>query len=167
MAAALVPGDEATYPALTTPTRRLRPRQASLTTASSNPRQGPALPACWAEQFGVLLGDHEALELLAGAATQLVHAQVPAATGSAIGMAARLAALQKPIGGVGGIAIVFRRLVSRTIAQQWANVFDAAMRPFQYALQARAGTRTGSALEGCLGRRPSGHPCLAWHSELL
>ena len=34
----------------------------------------------------------------------------------------------------------FRRLVSRTLAKQWATVFDEATRPYQFALQARAGT---------------------------
>ena len=35
---------------------------------------------------------------------------------------------------------VFRRLVSRALAKGWANTFDKATRPFQFALQASAGT---------------------------
>ena len=55
---------------------------------------------------------------------------------------ARLTALRKPGGGVRGIATgdCFRRLVARALAKQWAPDFDAATRPFQYALQARSGT---------------------------
>ena len=54
----------------------------------------------------------------------------------------RLTALQKPAGGVRGIATgdCFRRLVARAVAKQWSPTFDAAARPVQYALQARAGT---------------------------
>ena len=55
---------------------------------------------------------------------------------------ARLTALSKPDGGVRGIATgdVFRRLVSRALAKGWATTFDRATRPYQFALQARAGT---------------------------
>ena len=54
----------------------------------------------------------------------------------------RLTALRKPGGGVRGIATgdCFRRLVAHTLAKQRAPEFDAATRPFQYALQARSGT---------------------------
>ena len=55
---------------------------------------------------------------------------------------ARLTALSKPNGGVRGIATgeVLRRLASRVLARQYAEIFDAATRPFQYALRTRAGT---------------------------
>ena len=55
---------------------------------------------------------------------------------------ARLTVLRKPDGCVRGIATgdAFRRLVARTPAKQWAAVFDEATRPYQFALQARAGT---------------------------
>ena len=53
---------------------------------------------------------------------------------------ASLTALRKPDGGVRGIATgdVFRRLVSKALATEWADKFDQATRPFQFALQARA-----------------------------
>ena len=35
---------------------------------------------------------------------------------------------------------VFRRLVSRALAKGWATTFDRATHPYQFALQARAGT---------------------------
>ena len=61
--------------------------------------------------------------------------------GAALALA-RLTALRKLTGGVRGIATgdCFRRLVARALAKQWAPVFDAATRPFPYALQARSGT---------------------------
>ena len=60
---------------------------------------------------------------------------------------ARLTALRKPgwseeHGGVRGIATgdAFRRLVSRTLARQYAADFATATAPYQFALQTRAGT---------------------------
>ena len=95
-----------------------------------------------AEHLKVLLQDQPALELLAYAATRLANAQVPASIVPGLAFA-RLTALSKPDGGVRGIATgdVFRRLVSRALAKGWATTFDrATTRPYQFALQARAGT---------------------------
>ena len=94
-----------------------------------------------AEHLKMLLQDAEAMELLADAATLLARAHVPPEIQTVLAMA-RLTALRKPDGGVRGIATgdAFRRLVSRTLAKQWATVFDEATRPYQFALQARAGT---------------------------
>ena len=57
--------------------------------------------------------------------------------------------MRKPAGGVRGIASsdTFRRLVSRCLARQYADTFDQATRPYQFALQTRAGT---DALSGKL-----------------
>ena len=57
--------------------------------------------------------------------------------------------MDKPAGGVRGIATgdTFRRLVSRCLARQYADTFDEATRPYQFALQTRAGT---DALSGML-----------------
>ena len=51
-----------------------------------------------------------------------------------------MTALRKPSGGVRGIATgdAFRRILARALAHEWAPVFDAATRPFQYANQVRA-----------------------------
>ena len=89
----------------------------------------------------LLLQDGEAIELLAEASTLLGQARVPADVCKALAMA-RLTALRKPDGGVRGIATndMFRRLVSKALAREWADKFDQATRPFQFALQARAGT---------------------------
>ena len=53
-----------------------------------------------------------------------------------------MTALQKPDGGVRGIVVgdVFRRLVARTLAQQFSSQVEGATHPFQYALSTRAGT---------------------------
>ena len=81
------------------------------------------------------------LDMLAQAATQLANADVPESVLRALALS-RLTALSKPAGGVRGIATgdTLRRLVSRTLARQFAPVFDRATRPYQFALQARAGT---------------------------
>ena len=49
-------------------------------------------------------------------------------------------ALQKPNGGVRGIVVgdVVRRLVAKTMAKQFMTKFEAATKPFQYALATRA-----------------------------
>ena len=74
------------------------------------------------------------------AASVLAHARVPPAVVAALALA-RMTALQKPDGGVRGIATgdVFRRLVSRALAKTWASTFDEAARPYQHALSARTG----------------------------
>ena len=100
--------------------------------------------------------DLEALELLAKAATRLAQARLPPDIAAGLAMA-WLAALRKPDGGVRGIATgdVFRRLGSRTLAKSWADTFDHATRPFQYALQARAGTDALAAqVRSALSLRP-------------
>ena len=53
----------------------------------------------------------------------------------------RMTALQKPDGGVPGIVVgdYLRRLVSRTLAMQFAQKAEDATSPFQYALKTRAG----------------------------
>ena len=83
-----------------------------------------------AEHLKLLLVDINATELLIEAATQLARAHVPADVPPALAMA-RLTALRKPDGGVLGMATgdVFRRLVSKTPARQWATTFDLENTP--------------------------------------
>ena len=56
----------------------------------------------------------------------------------------RMTALRKPQGGVRGIVCgdLFRRMVSRTMAQQFGPEIEQACSPFQYALSTRAGTES-------------------------
>ena len=63
----------------------------------------------------------------------------------------------KSPGGARGIATgdVFRRLVSRALAQGWADTFDQATRPYQFALKAWAGTDALAAhVRASLDMRP-------------
>ena len=75
------------------------------------------------------------------------RAQAPQAALDAIALS-RLTALRKPNGGVRGIATgdVFRRLVSRALARAFSGELDEATRPFQFALQTRAGTDSLAAM---------------------
>eukprot|EP00959_Pyramimonas_sp_CCMP1952_P189265 3959053-Pyramimonas_sp.AAC.1 len=59
-----------------------------------------------------------------------------------------MTALQKPDNGVRGIAArdVFRRLVTRALAQQFAEQFAAATAAIQFALATRAGTDCAAML---------------------
>ena len=169
-AAALAPGTEDTFAALSDPARRppallaeipadvrdLQPdAPATLTDAAvgqalRSSRRGTAasLSGATCEHYKVLLDDAEAFELFAHAANLLASAQIPANIAAALGVS-RLTALRKPAGGVRGIATgdTFRRLVSRCLARQYADAFDQVTRPYQFALQTRAGT---DALSGML-----------------
>ena len=162
-AAELAPGNEATWRLLADPARRppqprtpvpsevadyqpsspLQLGPTAIAAALRDAKRGGAagLTGMRAEHLKVLLQDQPALELLAYAATRLANAQVPASIVPGLALA-RLTALSKPDGGVRGIATgdVFRRLVSRALAKGWATTFDRATRPYQFALQARAGT---------------------------
>ena len=94
-----------------------------------------------AEHDKLLFQDVEAQDLLAYAATRVAHALVPPTIAAGVAMA-RLTAFRKPDAGVRGIATgdAFRRLVALTLALQWALTIDQATRPFQFAMQSRAGT---------------------------
>ena len=60
----------------------------------------------------------------------------------------KMTALRKANGGVRGIAAgdVFRRLVTRAIAQQFADILNEETAPYQFALSTRAGTDCASML---------------------
>ena len=75
------------------------------------------------------------------AANILARAEIPAEIKMAVALA-RMTALDKGKGKVRGIATgdTFRRAVAKTLAQQFAEEFDKACSPFQFALSTRAGT---------------------------
>ena len=100
----------------------------------------PGLSGATAEHFKLLLDDGEALTLFTGALTQLATAHVPPEVLTAISQS-RLTALAKPGGGARGIATgdSLRRLTSRILARKFVATFDVATRPYQFALQTRAG----------------------------
>ena len=93
------------------------------------------------EHLKVCLELEDTSELLADAAQHLARADIQRDVAESLRMA-RLTALAKKSGGVRGIATgeVLRRLVARTVAQQFAKQFDAATQPYQFALSTRAGT---------------------------
>ena len=112
-----------------------------MATALREAKRGGAagLSGMRAEHLKMLLQHTEAMELLADAATLLARAHVPPEIQTALAMV-RLTALRKPDGGVRGIATgdAFRRLVSRTLAKQWATEFDEATRPYHTTLREAA-----------------------------
>ena len=83
--------------------------------------------------------DEEATLAFADVATLLARAQVPTSIAAAIALG-RLVALRKP-GGSRGLVVgdLLRRLVARTLAQQFSQQLDAACHPHQYALSTRTG----------------------------
>ncbi|CAE7397509.1 unnamed protein product, partial [Symbiodinium pilosum] len=121
----LAPGDEATWEALTDPAKRpaqartpvpdellhCQPEEPARITARAiaqtlrEARRGaaPGLSGARAEHFKLLLSDADGLELLMHAASVLAQARVPPAVAAALALA-RMTALQKPDGGVRGIA---------------------------------------------------------------
>ena len=94
-----------------------------------------------AEHLRVLLHCPVAIVAFSEVATALARADVPDEIMDAIRLG-RLTVLRKPNGGVRGIVVrdIVRRLVGRTMAQQFSKRVEVATSPFQYALSTRAGT---------------------------
>ena len=111
-----------------------------------------------AEILRLVLDEEDASQLFFEVASLLARAHVPesAVAGLALG---RLVALSKPGGGTRGLVVgdFLRRLVARTIAQQFASDFEAACNPHQYALSTRAGAE---ALVHTLRARTQADPSL-------
>ena len=168
-AAALAPGTDETFRALSDPTRRppsrrrempakvlshepaeavtLSVQQVAESLRSAKRGSAPGLSGATVDHYKLLLDDPAALELLAFAVNCLARADVPPVIVQALSLS-RLTALRKPGGGVRGIATgdVFRRLVSKVLARAFANVFDEDTRPYQFALSTRAGTDSLAAM---------------------
>ena len=94
-----------------------------------------------AEHLRILLDCERASHALYEVAVGLARADVPREMLGALRLG-RLTALRRPNGGVRGIVAgdILRRLVARTMAQQYAVRVEKATSPFQYALSTRAGT---------------------------
>ena len=162
------PGDEGTLQQLRDPARRpsepYKPINADLWQYSPNslidlPRSAlfanlrrsrrgaaPGPSGYTSEIVRLVLDAESAIESLSTVATRLAKAKLPAPISAALGLG-RLVAVRKPAGGVRGIVVgdFLRRLVARTLAQQFATAFDQATRPHQYALATRAGTEAPRA----------------------
>ena len=103
--------------------------RAALLTNLRRARKGsaPGPSGFTAEMLRLVLDDEEATLAFADAATLLARAQVPTAIAAAIALG-RLVALRKPSGGSRGLVVgdLLRRLVARTLAQQFSQQLDAA-----------------------------------------
>ena len=108
----------------------------NLRTARRGAAGGPS--GATAEHLKLLLESQVCTDLFVEAATKLARGRVPPEIVSAI-RSGRSTALQKPDGGIRGIVVgdVFRRLVARTLAQQFGPQVECATHPFQYALSTR------------------------------
>lgn len=126
---------------------RLTPQEIGDALRTAKRGAAPGLSGATMEYYKVFLEDEEALHLFSHAINKLATADVPAHILAALARA-RLTALAKPRGGVRGIATgdAFRRLTSRALARHFATTFDMATRPYQFALQTRAGTDALAAL---------------------
>ena len=94
-----------------------------------------------AESLRLILDDEEATNKLIQVTQQIARAELPDTASQALGLG-RLVALQKPNGRVRGLVIgdLLRRLVARSLAQQFSQHIQQACSPHQYALSTRAGT---------------------------
>ena len=116
------------------------PPKLSLPTCASRRGDAPGPSGYTAEIVRLLLDDPSAAESLHAVAQRLARAELPPSASQSLGLG-RLVAVRKPAGGVRGLIVgdFLRRLVARSLAQQFATAFDLATRPHQYALATRAG----------------------------
>ena len=93
------------------------------------------------EYLKLALDNATALSNLTCVAQCFARAQVPPTIADAMRLGA-LTALQKPDGGIRGIVAgeVFRRVVSKSLAAQFAEEFQTACLPHQLGMSTRAGT---------------------------
>ena len=111
----------------------------NLHTARRGAAAGPS--GMTAEHLKPLLADTVCTRLFGEVTGQFAGGLMPEEVLQAVKLG-RMTALAKPDGGVRGIVAgdVFRRVVARTMAQQFTPLAEAATHPFQYALSTRAGT---------------------------
>ena len=111
---------------------------ANLRRARKGAAPGPS--GLTAEMLRVVLDDADASQSFSDVASQLACARVPDDIVPALGLG-RVVALSKPNGGTRGLVIgdFLRRLVARTLAQQYAAPLAEACHPHQYALGSRVG----------------------------
>ena len=113
------------------------------TTSLCRARKGaaPGPSGLTAETLRLVLDDEEATNKLIQVTQQIARAELPDTASQALGLG-RLVALQKPNGRVRGLVIgdLLRRLVARSLAQQFSQHIHQACSPHQYALSTRAAT---------------------------
>ena len=161
-AQSLAPGTAATLNALLDPTRRppelQRFNEEVLTSQPAVPiqldakifsdclRTAPkgssgALSGTRYEFLKLAFDDAATLASLTHIAQIMARAQIPPEVATALSTGA-LTAIQKPAGGIRGIVAgeAMKRLVSKTLAKQFAPELQAACLPYQFGLSTRAGT---------------------------
>jgi hypothetical protein len=125
------------------PTEAVRLKRQLFVQNFSRAKKGsaPGPSGSTAEHYKTVLDDELCTEFLADAAADLAQAKVPPRVARALGLG-RMVSLRKPDGRVRGIVggDFFRRLVARTLAQQFGTQFHEACSPWQYVLTTRAGT---------------------------
>ena len=113
------------------------------TTSLCRARKGaaPGPSGLTAKTLRLVLDDEEATNKLIQVTQLIARAELPDTASQALGLG-RLVALQKPNGRVRGLVIgdLLRRLVARSLAQQFSQHIHQACSPHQYALSTRAGT---------------------------
>ena len=152
-AAPTAPATHSTLEELRDPARRPPEPYQHLSPEVSNfqPDQPIQLPApqppeiqtrSTSDTLRLVLDDEEATQRLTAVAQSLARADVPPSIIPCLGLG-RMVALQKPNGRARGIIIgdVLRRLVSRSLAQTYAEAIHTACSPHQFALSTRAGTK--------------------------
>lgn len=93
------------------------------------------------EHLRVLVDDEDHWSLFVAFAQVFARGDIPEETASALALG-RLTALRKYSGRVRGIVAgsTLRRLVSRSLATQFSDLFLETTAPYQFALQTRTGT---------------------------
>ena len=93
------------------------------------------------EHLRVLIDDDDLWGAFALMAQSYARAEMPVSVMQATRLG-RMTALKKDNGRIRGIVAssLFRRLVCKTVARQYAEIFMESTAPFQYALQTKAGT---------------------------
>ena len=117
--------------------------RAILTSNLRRARKGaaPGPSGLISEALRLILDDETITDQFIQVSQLLAQGLVPPVAAQLLGFG-RMVALQKPQGGIRGLVVgdLFRRLVSRSLAQLFASQLQKACRPWQYALTTRAGT---------------------------
>ena len=94
----------------------------------------PGPGGCTNEMLRVCLDDLELFRLLFSASGDLARGTVPSTVGLVL-VVATMTALQKPDGGLRGIAtgMAFRRLVAKCLARQFGKTVETVCSPFRFA----------------------------------
>ena len=116
-------------------------RTALLANLRARKGAAPAPTGLTAEMLRLVLDAEESSQAFRDVAVLLARASVPEPIAAALAIG-RLVAVRKPNGGIRGLVVgdFLRRVVARTLAQQFATHFQRACLPHQHAFTTRAGS---------------------------